>query len=378
MPLSKRATEFGVLDRPLFGICESPSGGTINLLGRMQVVRQGLAGDSCDASLKKQGLDWEQMELTRPKPYSQKEALACIASLYAHLLQTDSIGGAWFANAHPRQHLGRMRRQRQEADPAEVDDDDVPLHHKRAFGSGIKRKRVEFVRASDPDHGRIEAVNTSKKIDVGDLYASIVLGGQGSGAPSSTNSEVAAKKSHTNTTAAHEGNKSRQREEDGTSQQAQPSASLADDVVPGAALVCAICSLPITSGIREHEASLAHQVSLAHSHPPSALDRSRMGLRTLAAQGWDPDARQGLGREGEGLRFPIKTVAKEDNLGIGATKPEPGVAAAVEREKPKKLSAKEKLELAEREKKRAQRLQGEIFGSVDVERYLRGNGQTWS
>jgi hypothetical protein len=98
-----------------------------------------------------------------------------------------------------------------------------------------------------------------------------------------------------------------------------------------------------------------------------------MGLRTLAAQGWDPDARVGLGREGEGLRYPIKTKAKEDTLGIGATMPEPGSVPV--RERPKPLSAKERKALEEKEKRRAERLQGEIFGSVDVERYLRGDGQ---
>lgn len=95
-----------------------------------------------------------------------------------------------------------------------------------------------------------------------------------------------------------------------------------------------------------------------------------MGLRALEAKGWDPDARQGLGREGEGMMYPIKVTAKEDTLGIGAKIPE--TVKKKKEEKPKKLNPKEMRRLAEKEKLKNERLQRDIFGSVDVERYLRG------
>lgn len=230
-----------------------------------------------------------------------------------------------------------MRRTRDAGNIDHDSDDDIPLQHKRAFGSGLKRKRVEFVPAQDPDSGISITVTTSddnkSKVSVGDLYASVVLskGEDASADPSS---------------AAH---------------------------VQLQAL-CAQCALPVTTSLQEHEASLAHQVSVAHSHPPSSLDRTRMGLRALSAQGWDPDARVGLGREGEGMRFPIKVAGKEDNLGIGAMVPGPDKdreAMRQEKEKEKKTpSAREARAQVDKDKKRADRLQQEIFGSVDVERYL--------
>lgn len=223
-------------------------------------------------------------------------------------------------------------------------DDDIPLHHKRPFGTGLKRKRVEFVRATDPD-GTITAVEKARKAAlVGDLYASIVL---------AKPLETGAANSAT------------------TNQPSKPTEpTQLDEKSDAQPPVCPVCALPITSSLAQHEASLAHQVSLQHSHPPSALDRSRMGLRALAAKGWDLDARQGLGRDGEGMRFPIKVVAKEDTLGIGATLPE----RRVEKEKPRMLNPKEQKIQAEKDRIKGERLQAEIFGRVDVERYLRGNG----
>ncbi|KAF7542260.1 hypothetical protein G7Z17_g11733 [Cylindrodendrum hubeiense] len=220
------------------------------------------------------------------------------------------------------------------SDDGSNDEEEVPLHHKRPFGSGLKRKRVEFVPAKDPDAGIKSTIEGSKKpaTAIGDLYASIVL---------KTTPSVS-----------------------------QPT----DETRPQEAVeICPVCELPATASSRPHEASLAHQVCLTHSHPPSALDRSRMGLRALEAQGWDPDARQGLGREGEGLRYPIKVTAKEDTLGIGATVPE-GILKKEKVAKQKNLNRKELRQLAEKEKLRNERLQGEIYGRVDVERYLRGDG----
>ncbi|KAL9569424.1 hypothetical protein ACKAV7_006479 [Fusarium commune] len=212
-----------------------------------------------------------------------------------------------------------MQRYREDASDESHDEEDIPLHYKRAFGAGLKRQRVEFVPAQDPDAGTTTTITPAKSTDtsIGDLYASIVL-----------------KPSEDKDTKASE----EEPEE-----------------------ICPDCKLPISSTSQPHEASFAHQVSLTHSHPPSALDRSRMGLKALKSQGWDPDARRGLGREGEGMRYPIKVVAKEDTLGIGATIPkEIQEKKKKKEEKPKPLNRKEAKQLAAKERQRHERLQGHL------------------
>ena len=227
-----------------------------------------------------------------------------------------------------------MRRSRNHSpEPDASDDDGVALHHRKPFGAGLKRQRVEFVRAQDADVSILPgSTSTADGSHAGDIYASIVMSG----------AKQKKEDPETPTEPEGEGNKVQ---------------------------ICPVCSLPITTPVEKHEATLAHQVSLAHSHPPSALDRSRMGLRTLASSGWDPDARVGLGAEGEGMRFPIKVTAKEDTLGVGATAATP---PPPKEEKPRALSARERKELERKEKRKGEHLQREIFGSVDVERYLRG------
>jgi hypothetical protein len=106
--------------------------------------------------------------------------------------------------------------------------------------------------------------------------------------------------------------------------------------------------------------------------PPSALDRSRMGVRTLTSQGWDMDAHEGLGREREGIRHPIKVKEKSDKLGIGATTLRP---QDKKKEKPPRpINKKELKRHRAKEQQRNERLQREILGGVDVEKYLRGDG----
>ncbi|CAJ0549406.1 Ff.00g030190.m01.CDS01 [Fusarium sp. VM40] len=228
-----------------------------------------------------------------------------------------------------------MRRHRKDPSNESDSEEDIPLHHKRAFGSGLKRTRVEFVPARNPDAGIIAKTTPAKSTDtsIGDLYASIVL-----------KPEL-------------------EKQADGNSTEEPAEAKQ----------ICPDCKLPITSTSQPHEASLAHQVSLKHSHPPSALDRSRMGLRALQSQGWDPDAHQGLGKEGEGMRYPIKVKAKEDKLGVGATIPK-GKQEEKKKKRPRQLFRHELKQVKVNERQQHERLQGQIFGRVDVESYLKGNG----
>ncbi|OAA71154.1 D111/G-patch [Cordyceps fumosorosea ARSEF 2679] len=248
-----------------------------------------------------------------------------------------------------------MRRSRYSEESDQHEQDGIPLHHKRPFGAGLKRKKVEFVRAQDSDDyiSTLPSTRPTSSI-VGDLYANIVMG----------NASASAKNS------------------DKTgSDSSGPGAAPDKTPVADEAVTCPVCSLPITTTVEAHEASLAHQVSVEHSHPPSALDRTRMGLRALAAQGWDPDARVGLGRAGgEGTRYPIKVAAKDDVLGVGATAPEPAKKTAQQRaeeEARRQLTTKERKARGAEEQRRAARLQAEIYGRQDLDKYLKGDGKEW-
>ncbi|KAG6006994.1 hypothetical protein E4U21_006514 [Claviceps maximensis] len=244
-----------------------------------------------------------------------------------------------------------MRRLRDASDDCLDDgdqDEDIPMHQKKPFGAGLKRQRVEFVRATESDHGVAFAAKTRSDTAVGDLYASIVLG---DGKRPKTTSAPATRLGTPQADSTDGA--------DGTS----------SSIVAEKPAICAVCSLPITTSVKDHEASVVHQVKMPHAHPPSALDRSRMGLRALESLGWDPDARRGLGREGEGVRYPIKVKAKDDTLGVGAA-----MADRAKQEQPmpprRKLTSKELKAATMRDKQRAERLQAEIYGRVDVESYL--------
>ncbi|TQN74263.1 hypothetical protein CSHISOI_01192 [Colletotrichum shisoi] len=230
------------------------------------------------------------------------------------------------------------------------EEDDVPLQHRRPFGAGIQRKPIQFVKASDPNLSTAEPVKTTKSgSSVGDFYLSLVL----------------------------------------------PSEKARPGVETPAAQICAVCDLPLgkddavgevsnggsnsgektTAKRPKHEASIAHQVCLTHSHPPSALDRSRMGLTYLSSHGWDPDSRKGLGAAGQGMQYPLKTRPKEDKYGLGLAIPK-DLKSKVEKKKkqtPQTLDAKKCRKKADEDKKKAERLRQMFYGSEDMDRYL-GSG----
>ncbi|KAI8953693.1 hypothetical protein F4801DRAFT_536292 [Xylaria longipes] len=216
--------------------------------------------------------------------------------------------------------------------------DEVPLQHKRPFGSGLKRKQVIFVPASSGNLNSIgerRPENSEPSKSVSDIYLSIVL-------PKDTTEAASADEANT----------------------ARPD-------------ICDICRLPVSenanaadtgkSSRRPHEASIVHQVCISHSHPPSALDRSRMGLGVLQAQGWDPDARTGLGAVNQGISFPIKAKPKYNTLGLGVEVPKD---IGTKKEKPQMLNAKKVRKMAADDKKRHEKLRHQLYGNPEVERYL--------
>lgn len=264
------------------------------------------------------------------------------------------------------------------------DDDDeyfLPLEDQRVFGAGIKRKRVPFVGSSTTSN--LETINhsisapattstspapsPSSGASIGSKYLSIVLSSSSSSAEpyprSSNGNDSEATTSHGQTTPT---------------------------------ITCDICNLPlaapatadtdtdtdtssrdttVTVPAHPHESSLAHQVCLPHSHPPSAIDRRRTGYKYLSSYGWDPDSQRGLGPTGQGIQFPLKTRAKNDTVGLGVKLPADAEGGGrVGKNKKKNTEAKlnvKQIRKEEEEKRRKGERLGEMFyRAEDVQRYL--------
>jgi hypothetical protein len=240
------------------------------------------------------------------------------------------------------------------------DEYEIPLQDQRVFGAGIKRKRIHFVPSATSLSTTGTPKPTSSGREVANAYLSIVLPKKSSPTTLSTNTTGPA---------------------DAVSiKNATPEAE-----------ICSVCHLPLsksspsTAPSKPHESSLAHQICLPHSHPPSHLDRSRKGLAYLSSYGWDPDSRLGLGAQGQGIQFPIKTQAKDDKLGLGVVVPDHVRSAKVVatrkgvtlgrngKEKVEKLDAGKIRKMGDEDRKRRERLQEMFYRSEDVERYL-GSG----
>jgi G-patch domain len=222
---------------------------------------------------------------------------------------------------------------------SEEDDDDeydLPLQDQQVFGAGIRRKRVPFVYAgSEP----ALVGPTLSKPGLSDRYLSIVL-------PEPAEN-----------TDGHE----------------EQSERAQNDGCPPDKVACAVCKLPITPDTsmavaKSHESSLAHQVCLSHSHPPSHLDRDHVGLRYLSSCGWDPDGRRGLGPSGAGIRVPIKSKIKNDTVGLGV-KDVGGVGVQRQAKEKMRLNAEQVRKQEAAVKKREMQLKDAFYGK-DLEAYL--------
>lgn len=81
---------------------------------------------------------------------------------------------------------------------------------------------------------------------------------------------------------------------------------------------CDVCKQAISnSSSSSHSLSICHQFSCHHKSTalPYTLSRANKGFQMMLRSGWDPG--QGLGSEGQGRKFPVKTVLKQDRAGIG-------------------------------------------------------------
>ncbi|EAW12937.1 putative G-patch domain protein [Aspergillus clavatus NRRL 1] len=250
----------------------------------------------------------------------------------------------------------------------------LPLEDQRVFGAGIRRKRVQFVRASEHE---LTTTTTATPPPTTTTTTSTPPSTTPSSGPSIANKylSIVLKNNPQPTETAS----------------APPSPSPVP--APAPTPRCDVCNLLLinegsshlkpdtdthTGVAKPHEASLAHQLCLAHSHPPSHLDRTRHGLRYLSAYGWDPDSRVGLGAPGrEGIREPLKGRLKVDTVGLGAEvgregKGKKGAAAAGTPTKVQKLNAKEVRKGHFDAKRRGQRLREIFYQNDDVQRYLSG------
>jgi hypothetical protein len=230
---------------------------------------------------------------------------------------------------------------------SDEEDYTIPLQDQRVFGAGIKRKRVKFVPSTGSD-SLSQRPTPPPSTSMGDLYLSMVM---------KKKSEDASKASATQS----------------------PTTDASEASTPS---VCEVCRLPLSdqtrlqedgiSTSRPHEASIAHQVYLKHSHPPSHIDRSRKGLSYLSSYGWDPDARQGLGASGQGIQFPIKPKSKNDKLGLGLVVPKAELEKFKREKRVEKLDAGKVRKLDEKDRRKRERLQEMFYRNDDVERYLNG------
>lgn len=223
----------------------------------------------------------------------------------------------------------------------------VPAEDQRVFGAGIKRKRVAFVPA-EITQPSLFAPSAAPSSNASDRYLSIVF-------PSDP-------QNHNNSTR--------------TSEVCTNTAEAAPPISNTEITICSICNLPLNpdpntspATSKPHESSLVHQLCLAHSHPPSHLDRSRHGLKYLSSYGWDPDSRLGLGAKGEGIKAPLKGVMKNDTVGLGVKK-----GQVVGKKVVRRLDAKCVRRKDDEDRRKGQKLQQMFYGNADVERYLGVNG----
>ena len=239
------------------------------------------------------------------------------------------------------------------ASAADDDEYEIPLRDQRYFGSGLKRKRIKFVPSTSTE-AAVQSLPATPSESASDKYLSIVFG---NGTPAERSSSAPPNKVHVQGGSIEEDSaKDTGNEED-------------------AGDTCDICGRQITSSDAAvaHESSIAHQICLKHSYPPSHLDRRRQGLAVLERQGWDPDSRTGLGVEGQGILHPIKAKENPEKAGLGMKVKDLKVKNI---EKPVKLDAG-KVRLMERDgKKRAAKLRDAFYRSDDMERYLGAEGET--
>lgn len=85
---------------------------------------------------------------------------------------------------------------------------------------------------------------------------------------------------------------------------------------------CDSCQSEFTTSESEHSRSLVHQITSKRTVKPDPflIPESNKGYKLMQKSGWDGES--GLGPEGQGKKFPVKTVLKKDRSCLGTGKPQ--------------------------------------------------------
>ncbi|KAJ5757772.1 uncharacterized protein N7511_006466 [Penicillium nucicola] len=264
------------------------------------------------------------------------------------------------------------------SDPDELDEWDeedyvLPPEQQRPFTSGVRRKRVKFVRSSDLDTTTTPASSATSGASISNTYLSIVMKhSEPRTSPSTPTPTEQQAPPRTAQSAPPPTKAAFPPPTEAPSPSPEPEPTTRTDRQNH----CEICNLPLPTNPTDqpHEASLAHQVCLTHSHPPSHLDRTRQGMRYLSTYGWDPDSRRGLGAPGrEGIRAPIKPRPKHDTAGLGTgldadgdpLPPKPAPPPKVQ-----KMNAKQSAKKMAADRARGERMRKLLFANDEVMKYL--------
>ena len=259
--------------------------------------------------------------------------------------------------------------------------DEIPLHRLRPFGAGIKRKRIEFVPQSSATESTLTA-SPAAKASLGDVYLSIVLPKKKQAVAVQEEADRGAVITKGDVEDSHGATTDRPglpaKVRIVPAPPAPAPAVLSVDASSGPSshasdpntksTICPTCNQSVDpNDPTAHSTTLHHQLSLPHSHPPSALNRTSMGYTYLSSYGFDVDARLGLGASGSGRLHPVRASnrADKDKLGIGATKEE-----KTERIRREGLDAGEAKKMEEGKKKKEQRMRDLVYGSDEVNKYL--------
>lgn len=205
----------------------------------------------------------------------------------------------------------------------------------KGFGAGTQKKYIAFV----PESRSNDRKEATKPNNLGDKYLSIVLGKED--APLSLDTTLPPQSC-------------------GDSSQALENAT------------CAICGGLVEADESAedapalHDLSVAHQVCLEHSYPPSHLDHRRRGVKYLRAHGWDINGRKGLGANETGRLAPVRARAKHDTVGLGVNVP----LKQQHVDKPRLLDAGKIRKMDDADRSKHQKLQRLFYQSDDVSRYL--------
>lgn len=81
---------------------------------------------------------------------------------------------------------------------------------------------------------------------------------------------------------------------------------------------CSICEQEFTDGMKIHEGSTVHLFNIQRKPQRTFyyIPEGNVGYQMMLKSGWNED--QGLGPDGVGRKYPVKTVLKRDRLGFGS------------------------------------------------------------